>query len=96
MNPETGRALPHYQAMADAVGREQRYEVALTWDQVDDVMSALRAQIHHYEDECEGAEPSLVAELDQAIAGWWEIVHRMGDARRVAHGYEPLITEVSS
>lgn len=69
---------------------ERRYDVSLTWDEIDSTQAAIRDLIYRYENECKTAEPSLVAELDQCIAGWWETVHRLGDARRAAHG-QPLV-----
>lgn len=68
---------------------ERRYPVQLTWDEIDDLQAALRARIWHYEDQAKVGEPSFVAEVDQFKAFWWDIVHRLGDARRLAHG-EPL------
>lgn len=72
---------------------EHRYTVLLTWDEMDEAMSALRGRIASYEEEAKTAPAETVAEYDQAIAGWWGIVHRMGDARRVMHGLDVLLEE---
>lgn len=62
----------------------QTYPVELTWDEIDELQASLRARIETFEgwdgDAC------LRAELDQTVAQYWEICHRLGDARRRAHG----------
>lgn len=68
---------------------EQRYTVELTWDEIDELQADVRASIYRWEDEAAKGEPSLVAEIDQYAAFAWAIVHRLGDARRAAHG-QPL------
>jgi hypothetical protein len=71
-------------------GAEQRYTVELTWDEIDRAMGALRMEAWKYEDEARArADASFTAEIDQQNAQAWEVIHKLGDARRVAHG-EPL------
>lgn len=74
---------------------ERLYDVQLTWDEIDDAMMALRALIADGERHASAASDRgavyAVAEEDQSIAALTELLHRLGDARRVAHGEAPVV-----
>lgn len=66
---------------------EQSYPVELTWDEIDELQASLRARIETFEGWAgDDDSDSLRAELDQTCAQYWEICHRLGDARRRAPG----------
>lgn len=70
---------------------EQRYRVGLTWGEIDTAQEALRRQVDYWTERGTDAPLDFQAECDQIIAGLWELVHRFGDARRIAHGQEPVL-----
>lgn len=74
---------------------ERKYAVDLTWDDIDNAMMGLRNLIRDGEaaiaaDIAKG-RPDFAAEEEQSVAELWELVHRFGDARRVAHGIAPVL-----
>lgn len=81
------------------VNEQQTYRCELTWDEIDDLQASQRERIYRIESELKagkwGTEPTTVAEWDQCTAELWRQVHKLGDARRVAHGYAPVLGDVS-
>lgn len=72
-------------------------DVKLTWDEIDALMASMNKSIYNVECHAalalsEGRMYSL-AEEEQCIAFYTEILHRLGDARRLHYGYEPLLKE---
>lgn len=65
---------------------DQQYPVELTWDEIDELQASLRARIETFDKWAAGGDACLRAELDQTVAQYWEICHRLGDARRRVHG----------
>lgn len=74
---------------------DRTYQVDLTWEEVDDAMMALRNLIRDGErytaEALTKGDYESVSENDQSTARLWHIVHKFGDARRVAHGEAPVL-----
>lgn len=74
---------------------DRKYPLELTWEDIDNAMMGLRRLIRDGEaaiaSDVAKSRPDFAAEEEQSVAELWELVHKFGDARRVAHGQAPLL-----
>lgn len=74
---------------------DRAYTTRLTWQEIDLAMMGLRNLIRDGEAAIAAniakSRPDFAAEEEQSVAELWELVHKFGDARRVAHGIAPVL-----